>query len=186
MGPRVAGPLAVMARLVRMRSALMLLSIAALLGATSACSSSTGGDEVSAKTREREVVDTVTEAVPLAQGALGASKVLVDGQWGSCPGGVGHRFSGGGTITAKEGDTAAQLEAVRSALVDAGFDDETQVDGHVSVVRSQVDLDFSPQPAAQTPGTWKVSFHGPCKRYGGDDEDYVKAKNLEGARTLWP
>ena len=77
MGPRVAGPLAVMARLVRMRSALMLLSIAALLGATSACSSSTGGDEVSAKTREREVVDTVTEAVPLAQGALGASKVLV-------------------------------------------------------------------------------------------------------------
>ena len=176
-----------MARLVRMRTALTLLSIAALLGATSACSSSaTGGDEVSAMTREQEVVDAVTEAVPLAQDALGASQARVDGQWGSCPGGVGHRFTGGGTITAGEGDTAAQLEAVRSALVDAGFDDQTQVDGHVSVVRSEVELDFSPQPAAKTPGTWKVSYYGPCRRYSGDDDDYVKAQNLDGARAVLP
>jgi hypothetical protein len=169
-----------------MRAALTLLSVGALLGATSACSASTGGDEVSAKTREQEVVDAVAEAVPVAQEALRAATVLVDGQWGSCPGGVGHRFAGGGTIAAPEGDTDRQLEAVRSALVDAGFEDETQVDGHVSVVRSEVELDFQPQLAARTPGTWKVSFQGPCKRYSGDDEDYVKAQNLEGARTLLP
>lgn len=169
-----------------MRTALTLLSIAALLATTSACSSSMGGDEMSAKTREQEVVDAVAEAVPLAQDALGASKAVVDGQWGSCPGGVGHRFTGGGTITASEGDTGAQLEAVRSTLVDAGFEDKTQADGHVSVVRSEVALDFSPQPAAKTPGTWKVSYYGPCKRYSGDDEDYVKAQNLEGAHPVLP
>lgn len=169
-----------------MRTALTLLSLGALLGATSACSTSTGGDEASAKTREQEVVDAVAEAVPAAQDALGADTVLVDGQWGSCPGGVGHRFAGGGTIAASDGDTDQQLEAVRSALVDAGFEDETQVDGHVSVVRREVELDFKPQLAARTPGTWKVSFQGPCNRYSGDDEDYVTAQNLEGARTLLP
>ena len=169
-----------------MRTALTLLSIGALLGVTSACSSSTGGDEVSAETREQQVVDAVEKAVPAAQDALGATKVLVDGQWGSCPGGVGHRFSGGGTLSAPEGDTDAQLEAVRSALVDAGFDDDTKVDGHVTVLRSEVELDFQPQLAAKTPGTWKVSYQGPCKRYSGDDEDYVKAQNLEGARTVLP
>jgi len=178
--------MAVTATLGRMRTALTILSLGALLVAATACSSSTGADDVSAQDREQEVVDVVTEAVPVVQDALGGTKVLVDGSWGSCPGGVGHRFSGGGTITAPEGDAAAQLEAVRAALVDAGFEDETQVEDHVSVARDEVDLDIAQQLAAKTPGTWKVSFNGPCKRYSGDDEDYVKAQNLEGARTLLP
>jgi len=165
-----------------MRTALTLLTLAALLGATSACS--LGGDEVPAKTREQEVVDTVDEAVPLARDALGATAAVVDGKWNSCPGGVGHRFEGGGTLTAPEGDGAAQLEAVREALVGGGFDDQTQTDGHVSVVRRGVELDFSQQLAAKTPGTWSMSFQGPCHRYTGDDEDYVEAQNLQPARTL--
>ena len=170
-----------------MRTALLVLSVGALLGATSACtSSSSGGDEMSAEARERKVVDTVAKAVPVAQDALGASKVLVDGQWGSCPGGVGHRFAGGGTLSASEGDTQTLLEAIRTAMVDAGYDDETQVDDHVTLSRGEVELDFAPQLAARTPGTWKVSFRGPCKRYSGDDEDYVKAQNLKGARRLLP
>lgn len=171
-------------RLVAMRFLLTLLALAALLGTTSACS--LGGDEVPAKTREQEVVDTVEKGVPLAREALGATRVLVDGGWSSCPGGVGHRFAGGGTLTAPEGDGAAQLEAVRKALAGGGFDDDTQVDGHVSVARGDVTLDFSQQLAAKTPSTWKVSFQGPCKRYSGDDEDYVNAQNLEPARTLLP
>ena len=139
-GRHVAGPLAVSTRLGAMRTALLVLSVGALLGATSACtSSSTGGDDVSAKAREQEVIDTVAQAVPVAQDALGATKVLVDGQWGSCPGGIGHRFTGGGTLSASQGDSEAQLEAIRTALVDAGFDDETQVDGHVSVSRGEVE-----------------------------------------------
>jgi len=170
-----------------MRTALLVLSVGALLGATSACSSSSaGGDEVSAKAREQQVIDTVTQAVPVAQEALGATKVLVDGSWASCPGGVGHRFAGGGTLSASEGDTEAQLDAIRTALVEAGYDDETQADGHVSVSRGEVALDFAPQLAAKTPGTFKMSYQGPCKRYSGDDEDYVKAQNLEGARQVLP
>ena len=170
-----------------MRTALLVLSVGALIGATSACtSSSMGGDDLSAEAREQEVIDTVTQVVPVAQDALGATKVVVDGTWRSCPGGIGHRFTGGGTLSAPQGNSEAQLAAIRTAVVEAGFDDETQVDGYVSVSRGDVEIDFSPQLAARTPGTWQVSYQGPCKSYGGDDEDYVEAQNLEGARRVLP
>ena len=168
-----------------MRTALTILAIGALIGATSACSSSTGGDDVAAKDREKQVVDAVTEAVPLVEQALGATKVKVGGGWSSCPGGVGHVYSGGGTITAPEGDTDAQLDAVRTALTEAGFEEGTLVEGHVSVSRDEVGMDFAPS-AARGPGAWSVSFKGPCKRYGGDDERYVQDQNLEGERALYP
>jgi hypothetical protein len=167
-----------------MRTALTVLTLAALVASVSACS--LGGDEVSAKTREQEVVDTVTEAVPLVQEAVAASEATIDGKWSSCPGGVGHRFAGGGTVTAPEGDTAAQLEAVRAALTDAGFTDETKVDGHVTATRDEVSLHVEQPSGARGPGLWAVSFHGPCNRYGGDDEDYVKAQNLQPATILLP
>ncbi|HEY0642304.1 MAG TPA: hypothetical protein VGD39_02720 [Nocardioides sp.] len=166
-----------------MRATLTVLALVALVAGASSCS--LGKDEVSAKDREKQVVDAVSEAVPLARKALGAADAQVEGQWGSCPGGVGHRFTGGGTLTGPEGDTDAQLEAVRTALVDAGFEDGTQVDGHVSVSRDDVDLDFQPSPA-RGKGAWAVSFYGPCNRYSGDDEDYVQAANLEPARSVLP
>ena len=169
-----------------MRTALTILALGALIGATSACSSSTGGDEVAAKDREKQVVDAVTEAVPLVEQALGATKVTVGGQWSSCPGGVGHVYSGGGSITAPEGDTDAQLDAVRTALTDAGFERRDHRSTTTSASsRDEVGLDFAPS-AARGPGTWAVSFKGPCKRYGGDDEQYVQDQNLEGERTLLP
>ena len=59
------------------------------------------------------------------------------------------------------------------------------MEGHVSVSRDEVGLDFAPS-AARGPGAWAVSFKGPCKRYGGDDEQYVQDQNLEGERTLLP
>ena len=176
--------MAVTTTLGRMRTALTILALGALLGATASCSS-LAADEVSAKEREKQVVDSVTEAVPLVQQALGATEVLVDGGWSSCPGGVGHVYSGGGTITAPEGDLDAQLDAVRTALVDAGFEDDSSVEDTVSASRDEVSLDVGPS-AARGPGAWKVSFEGPCKRYGGDDEDYVQDQNLEGQRTLLP
>ena len=181
----MAGPMAVTTTLRSMRTALTILAIGAVIGATSACSSSAGSDEVAARDREKQVVDAVTEAVPLAEQALGATQVKVGGGWSSCPGGVGHVYSGGGTITAPEGDTDAQLDAVRTALTEAGFEEGTLVEGHVSVSRDEVGLDFAPS-AARGPGAWAVSFTGPCKRYGGDDEQYVRDQNLEGERTLLP
>jgi hypothetical protein len=166
-----------------MRATLTVLTLVALVAGATSCS--LGSDEVSARDREKQVVDAVSEAVPLVEQALGATEVEVGGGWGSCPSGVGHVYSGGGSIVAPEGDAAAQLDAVRTALSDAGFEDGTQVDGHVSVTRDEVDLDFQPSPA-RGKGAWAVSFSGPCQRYGGDDEDYVREQGLEPARTLLP
>lgn len=166
-----------------MRATLTVLTLVALVAGASSCS--LGSDEVSARDREKQVVDAVSEAVPLVEEALGATKVEVSGGWGSCPSGVGHVYSGGGSLVAPEGDSAAQLEAVRTALTDAGFEDGTQVDGHVSVSRDEVDLDFQPSPARGR-GAWAVSFSGPCKRYSGDDEDYVQEQGLAPATTLPP
>ena len=166
-----------------MRATLTVLTLVALVAGASSCS--LGSDEVSARDREKQVVDAVSEAVPLVEEALGATKVEVGGGWASCPSGVGHVYSGGGSLVAPEGDSATQLEAVRTALTDAGFEDGTQVDGHVSVSRDEVDLDFQPSPARGR-GAWAVSFSGPCKRYGGDDEDYVQEQGLAPATTLLP
>jgi len=167
-----------------MRTTLTVLTLVALVIGATSCS--VGGDEVPAREREKQVVDAVSEAVPLVERALGATEVEVGGGWSSCPSGVGHVYSGGGTITAPGGDDASRLDAVRAALTDAGFEDgTTQVDGHVSVRRGEVELDFQPS-AARGPGAWKVSFSGPCKRYGGDDEDYVQEQGLAPATTLYP
>lgn len=166
-----------------MRATLTVLTLVALVAAASSCS--IGSDEVPARDREKQVVDAVAEAVPLVERALGATQVEVGGGWSSCPSGVGHVYSGGGTITAPEGDVADQLEAVRAALTDAGFEEGTQVDGHVSVARGTAELDFQPS-AARGRGAWAVSFSGPCRRYSGDDEDYVEEQGLAPARTLFP
>ena len=53
----------------------------------------------------------------------------------------------------------------------------------VGVTRDEVELSLQPSPA-RGPGAWKVSFSGPCKRYGGDDEQYVQDQGLEGEREL--
>ncbi len=89
----------------RMRTALTILALGALLGATSACSSSSlGSDDVPAKEREQEVVDVVTEAVPVVQDALGGDQGRSStGRGGRAPAGSVTGFSGGGTITAPRG-----------------------------------------------------------------------------------
>lgn len=68
-----------------------------MVASVSSCS--LGSDEMSVRDQEKQVVDAVGEAVPLAEEALGATEVEVGGGWGSCRAG-GHVYSGGGTITA--------------------------------------------------------------------------------------
>jgi len=174
---------AVKAIVTPMRTALTVLTVVALVSVVSACSM--GKDQLSAQDREKRTVDTVTEAVPLVQEALDAAKVTVDGRWSSCPGGVGHVYSGGGSVVAPVGNVARQLDVVREALTGAGFTEGTLVEGLVSVTRDEVDLNFQLSPARGR-GVWAVSYAGPCQRYGGDDEDYVQAQNLEPTRTLLP
>ena len=186
LGRPVAGPVAVTARLGRMRTAAHDPVDRGPARRHVACSSSHGWRRgVRPGTGRSRSSTRSPRPSRCVEQALGATKVTIGGGWSSCPGGVGHVYSGGGTITAPEGDTDAQLEAVRTALTDAGFEDGTQVEGHVSVSRDEVGLDFAPS-AARGPGAWSVSFKGPCKRYGGDDEQYVQDQNLEGERTLLP
>jgi hypothetical protein len=161
-----------------MRIALALVVLAV---STSACG--LGGDDVSAKTREKEVVDAVDEALPLAQEAVGATETEVVGKWMGCPGGIGHRFEGGGTMTAPQGDDPAALPSLASALTAKGFSDETQVDGHVTVARGDVRIDFR-APGARDPQQWTVTFEGRCHTYSGDDETYVAREHAKEWRTL--
>lgn len=161
-----------------------VLALVGLAVATSACSAG-GSDDVSARDREQQAVDLVTEALPVVREAMGASSLEVDGRWSSCPGGIGHVYSGGGTLVAPKGPVAEQVQAARAALGDAGFTDVSEDDDFLGLTRDEVELSLQPSPA-RGEGAWSVTFKGPCKRYSGDDRDYVKAQNLEGARTLLP
>lgn len=55
----------------------------------------------------------------------------------------------------------------------------------MSLSRGEVDRDLQHSPA-RGEGAWAVSFSGPCKRYCGDDEDYVQEQGLAPATTLLP
>ncbi|MBS2938560.1 hypothetical protein KDN32_12490 [Nocardioides sp. J2M5] len=161
-----------------------VLALVGLAVATSACSTGgAGSDDVSARDREKQAVDLVTEALPVVRDAMGASSLEVEGGWGSCPGGVGHVYTGGGTLVAPKGQVAEQVQAARTALGDAGFDNVSDADDFLGVTRDEVELSLQPSPA-RGEGAWSVTFKGPCKRYSGDDQDYVDAQGLEPARTL--
>ena len=72
-----------------MRATLTVLTLVALVVGATSCS--LGSDEVPARDREKQVVDAVSEAVPLVEQALGATKVTVGGGWSSCPSGEPSR-----------------------------------------------------------------------------------------------
>ena len=169
----------------RMRLSLTVLAVLGLAVLASACGAGGGSGDVPARDREQQAVDLVTEALPAVGDALGADTVEAEGSWGSCPGGVGHVYSGGGTVVAPQGAIPDQVEAVRAALTDAGFADVTADDDFVGVTRDEVELSLQPSPA-RGQGAWSVSFSGPCKRYSGDDQDYVEDQGLQPARTLVP
>ena len=59
---------------------------------------------MSAQDREKQVVDAVTEAVPLVCEALGATAGQIGGGWARGRAAWRHVYSGGGTISAPEGD----------------------------------------------------------------------------------
>lgn len=186
MGQRVAAEVAVSTTVGRMRLSVLVLALVGLAVSASACSAGGAGtDDVPARDREQQAVDLVNEALPVVRDAMGATSAEAAGGWSSCPGGVGHVYSGGGTVVVEKGDPAALAQAAKAALDEAGFDDVSADGGFVGVTRDEVELSLQPSPA-RGPGAWKVSFTGPCKRYGGDDEQYVQDQNLEGERALLP
>jgi hypothetical protein len=158
------------------RTTLLLLVLATVM---SACSS--GGGSAKEGGGSVDAVETATteraqEAIPLVSEALGATAVKAQGQWQSCMA-ISWRYEAFATITAAEGEATQQLDRVRSALVDAGYDDATQVDNHVTVERGDTTVDVQPSPA-RGPGAWTVSVQSSCADYDGDDLERVE--NDEG------
>ena len=166
------------------RTTLLLLVLATVL---SACSTgggsggSGGGGGESVDAVETATTELAQEAIPLVSEALGATAVKAQGQWQSCMA-ISWRYEAFASITAGEGETAAQLDRVRAALVDAGYDDATQVEGHVTVERGDTTVDVQPS-LARGPRAWKVVVQSSCADYDGDDLERVEndeGRPLEG------
>lgn len=159
------------------------LVLVTVLGMTGACGSGTdGGSGSSVDAVETATTDDAGRAVPLAATALGARTVEAVGQWQSCMA-LSWRYEVFAQVTAPRGDSATRLAAVRAALLEGGYDDDTQVDGHVTVVRADttVDVRFSP---VRGPGTWIVTVQSPCADYDGDDLDRVEDDEERPLRGL--
>jgi hypothetical protein len=171
----VAAAVAVSTTVSRMRTSLLLVALAAALSACAdggGAGAGGGGAGGGVDGVEKTTTDHAETAVPKAADALEARKVKAFGQWQSCMA-LSWRYEVFASMTAAEGDTTAQLEAVRAALVDDGWTDDTQVDGHVTLTREDTSVDVEPSPA-RGPGTWVVRVQSACADYDGDDQDRVE------------
>ncbi|WP_075836811.1 hypothetical protein [Deinococcus marmoris] len=131
------------------RPALIVLGLMVLL---TACS--WGRDARSAQATEQAVIDAARDAMTTAAKILGGSELMAGARWYKCPGGIGHQYVGGGVMTAPKGDVSRQLEAVRAAVIGAGFTDVTQVEGKVSVERDDISVTLGYRAVDQH---WRVS-----------------------------
>lgn len=174
----MAGPVAVSTTVKRMRTTLLLLTLATLLAACGGGASGEGSslDKVEASTTER-----AREAIPIVSEALGATTTKASSAWQSCMA-ISWRYEAFATLTAPGGDTGARLDEVRAALTGAGYEDATQGDGHVTVIRGETTVDVEPSPA-RGKGTWVVRVQSRCADYDGEDRDRVEndeARPLDG------
>ena len=143
----------------------------------SACGSgggSAGGDD-SVDAVEAATTERAQEAIPLVSEALGRH-----GRQGAGPVAElhGHQLALRGlrdSLTAAEGETRhPSWRRCSAALVDAGYDDATQVDGHVTV-----DTGRHHGRRAAVPGPWRRRVDGrrcspTCADYDGDDRERVE------------
>ena len=157
----------------RMRTTLLLLALTtALSSMLTACGA---GDEAGSSSRERVEASTTEraqEAIPLVSEALGATGVKATARWQSCMA-ISWRYEAFASLTVAAGDTAAQLDAVRTALTGAGYADDTQVDGHVTATRNDTTVDVQPSPI-RGKRIWTVTVQSSCADYDGDDLDRVE------------
>lgn len=158
------------------------LVLVAVLATTAACGSGTDDGRASVDAVETATTDAAGRAVPLAARALEARTVEAVGEWQSCMA-LSWRYEVFAQVTAPRGDSATQLDAVRAALLEGGYDDDTQVDGRVTVVRADTTVDVVPSPA-RGPGTWTVTVQSRCADYDGDDLDRVEDDEERPLRRL--
>lgn len=156
------------------RTTLLLLALLTTLSACAGGDNSDVADEESGLDAvERITTEHAKEAIPLASEALSATATEIYTQWQSCMA-LSWKHAVFGFITAPEGDPATQLEGIRQALLDAGYEDVTQVDGHASMKRDDTTFDIQQPGAAYGPGKWQVSVSSACAGYRGDDKARIE------------
>lgn len=168
-----------MVKVSRMRTSLLLLALA--IGLTACAGGGAGTSGASVDAVETSTTDAAKTTVPLAVRALAGGKVEAFGQWQSCMA-LSWRYEVFARITAPEGDTVAQREAVRTALLKDGWSDATAVDDHVTVKRDDITVDVVPSPI-RAPGVWVMHIRSRCADYDGDNKTRVEgdeATPLEG------
>ncbi len=153
------------------RTTLLLLVLATIMSACSSGGGSAGGDD-SVDAVEAATTEIAKEAIPLVSDALGATDVTAQGEWQSCMA-ISWRYEAFASLTAGKGEAPALLEKVRAALVDAGYEDATQVEGHITVERGDTTVDVEPS-LARGPRAWTVKVASKCADYDGDDRDRVE------------
>ena len=149
------------------------VGLAVLLSACAGSGDSPTSNDVGARETEQAALEAVREAVPLVVQAISGTQVEVEAAWTSCMPQLSWKYDGAGIFTAPEGEATEQLESIRTALVEAGFTDVSQVDGQVAVERDGVTLSFAPHLATGNPKAWQLSFRTECLSLTGDDKDYA-------------
>ncbi|WP_324806286.1 hypothetical protein SH584_08455 [Sphingomonas sp. LY29] len=136
------------------------------------CSDSSDGP--SAAQTEETVAKEARNAVALSMQAVGGSGAKADARWFSCVQGMAWKYDGGGTFRAPEGNEAAQLEAIRTALTRAGYTDTTKVDRKVVVGRGDFSfVIYLRLRSAKYEPHWAFSFSSPCKGYPSADRKRI-------------
>lgn len=150
--------------------------LAALLLAPSGCAG--GNASPSATESEALVLREAPNAVAIAAGAIAGAQAQGAAQWASCMAQPVWRYDGWARFVAPPGDRKMQLEAIRAALVQAGYADISQVQDKVTVQRDRFVFTIGlTLPMRDSQPQWKASFHAtPCSRFDGRDGARIEAR----------
>lgn len=156
-----------------------LTAIGLLALALSGC---IAADAPGVRETQRMVEGEARTAMSVAARAASGADIQAGGHWVQCLQGV-WKYDGDGTFAVAMGDDAEhRLAAIRSALLQAGYTDVTQVDGHVTVQRDAFTFDIRPWLAQQGPPRMRFSFRSGCTRYRTGDKVLLREQwqPLEG------
>jgi hypothetical protein len=152
-----------------------LIALLPALLALVACSSGGGNGEhrLSARQTQRTTADVAEKAFPVTARVLGAHKVGAHAEWSECLQGLSWKYAGNGAVVAPGGHVQARLQAVRAALLRAGFTDELTTESQVGVGRDGIS--FTVFRPADARGVWTVLFGSGCNGYSDEDQKVIDA-----------
>lgn len=116
-------------------------------------------------------------AIAIARRAIAGRPAEGEARWAACGNAPIWRYSGWAWFTAPEGDLQAQLQAIRAALLAAGYTGTPQAEGYVAVERGHFQMTITHRMAmAKAPAQWRVSLQTtPCSRFTRSERDHIEA-----------